>query len=268
MLGLALGGGAAKGYGHIGVIKVLEEEGVKPDLIVGASMGALVGGFYAAGFSAKELEEIACKVDKKTKGWLFQISLSSRGFVDGKNVLKFLEPYLSRKVIEQLPIKYAAVTTDVESEAEIIIERGDLIQAIRAAISIPVVFMPYVHSGHVLIDGGFVNPLPIDVVQKLGAKKIIAVNVLHKADYPQITIRPTMPSNKSFTAKKIFDETIALIFSRLVDYQVQRMKRGILINVDTRGIGVTHFEKAQEAIERGYAEADKQRKKLRQMAKG
>ncbi len=120
MLGLVLGGGAAKGYAHIGVLKVLEQEGIQPDLVVGASMGALVGGFYAAGYNAKTLEEIALGIDKKKKRWLFTPHISRKGFISGRNVIKYIFPYLHGKVIEELPIKFAAVTTDIEHHQEII----------------------------------------------------------------------------------------------------------------------------------------------------
>jgi predicted acylesterase/phospholipase RssA len=257
MLGLVLGGGAAKGYAHIGALKVLEEKGIKPDIIVGASMGALVAGFYAAGFDAKKLEELAVKVDKKTKRWLFAPRLSKKGIIDGRNVVKHLSRYLGSKQIEDLPITYAAVTTDIEHEAEIVIDHGDLVQAIRASISIPVIFMPYHYRGRILIDGGFVNPLPISVAQKLGAKKIIAVNVLRNIDYSLMQISPIRSSHKSYNMKQVFLETFELITSRLIDYEVQHMNDGVVVNINTKGIGMSRFEQAQKAIDRGYEETKK-----------
>lgn len=265
MLGLVLGGGAAKGYAHVGVLKVLEEEGIKPDIIVGASMGALIGGFYAAGFNSKKLEQICVKIDKKKKKWLFKLHISKKGFVDGKNVIKYLKPYLGAKKIEELPIKFIAISTDIENRSEIIIDKGNLIQAIRSAISIPVVFMPHNYAGRVLIDGGFVNPLPITVAQKFGAKKIIAVNVLRKIDYKQCEISSVQPTNKTYNMKKVFLEISDYIFSRLIDYQLLYLKNGILININTKGIGLSHFEKAREAIDRGYDQTQKYRKDLKHL---
>ncbi len=263
MLGLVLGGGAAKGYAHIGAIRVLEEEGIKPDIVVGASMGALIGGFYAAGFNSKTLEEIGLKIDKKKKRWLFKPHLSKKGLVEGRNVIKFLSSYLGGKKIENLPKKYAAVATDIENEVEIIIDKGNLIQGIRAAVSIPVVFMPHNYQGRVLIDGGFINPLPITVAQKLGAKKIIAVNVLRRVGYEQLQLTSISPSNKSYNIKKVFEKTFELITSRLIDHEIGQMKNGVVIDIDTRGIGMSQFEKAKAAIERGYKEAQKYHEKLR-----
>jgi len=262
MLGLVLGGGAAKGYAHIGALKVLDEEGVKPDIIVGASMGALIGGFSAAGYTAQELEEIATEVDKKKKRWLFRLRLSKKGFIDGKNIVRQLSRHLRGKKIEELPVKFAVVATDIEDHSEIIIDKGDLIQAIRAAISIPVVFMPHRYAGRVLIDGGFVNPLPINVAQRLGAQKLIAVNVLRMVDYPEKEISLVHPKNKQYNVKKVFFETFDYITSRLIQYQLKYLKDGILININTEGIGLSHFERARVAIDRGYAEAAKYRTEL------
>lgn len=262
MLGLVLGGGAAKGYAHIGAIKVLEEEGIKPDIVVGASMGALIGGFYAAGFNSNKMEEITGKVDKKKKKWLFKLHISKKGFVDGRNVIKYLTPYLQDKKIEELPIKYAAISTDIEEHSEIIIDKGDLTQAIRAAISIPVVFMPHNYLGRILIDGGFINPLPITVAQKLGAKKIIAVNVLHRVDYKQNKISSVPPSNKIYNIKQVFLETFDYMTSRLIDYEIMHLKDSIVININTKNIRMSQFEKAKQVIEIGYKETQKYRKEL------
>lgn len=257
MLGLVLGGGAAKGYAHIGALQVIEERGIKPDIIVGASMGALVGGFYAAGFSAQQLKEMAVSIDKKKKRWFFKLHISKKGFVEGRNVVTFISRYLTGKRIEDLPKRYACVTTDIEHGVEIVIDRGDLVQAIRAAISIPVVFMPHVYAGRILIDGGFVNPLPISIAQKLGAKKIIAVNVLRKIDYQRLDIFPVASSHKSYNMKQVFLETFELITSRLIDYEVHHMKNGMLVNIDTKGIGMSRFEQAEKAINRGYEQTKK-----------
>jgi len=252
MLGLVFGGGGAKGYAHIGVIKFLEQRGIKPDIVVGASMGALIGGFYAAGFSAPQMAEIALGIDKKRKRWLFRPRISKRGIVDGKNIVRFLSPFLGGKKIEELPLKYAAVATDIENLLEIIIDKGDLIQAIRASIAIPVVFIPQGYAGRVLIDGGFVSPLPITCAQQLGAKKIIAVNVLPKIDYKSVKISTLPASGKIYNIKKVFERTFSLINSRLIDYEVAQLKKGIVIDIDTRGIGMNQFERAGEVIKMGY----------------
>ena len=262
MLGLVLGGGAAKGYAHIGVLKILEEMSIKPQIIVGASMGALVGGFTAAGYKTRELEQMALNIDKKKKKWLFPIHLSKKGFIDGKNIMRHLNTYLQGKRIEKLPIKYACVATDIEESCQIVIDKGDLVKGIRASISIPGVFMPYKYAGRVLIDGGFVNPVPAGVAQNFGADKIIAVNVLRKVDYKSYPLTLKAATNKDYNIKKVLIEWIDYAISQLIDYEFTKIKNILLVNINTRGIGLSHFEKAREAIARGYDQTKKIRKKL------
>jgi NTE family protein len=255
MLGLVLGGGGAKGYAHIGVLKVLEELRVKPDIIVGTSMGSLVGGFYAAGYSAAQIEQLALQIDKKKKRWLFPLRLSRKGFIDGKRVVRYLTPYLGNKRIEDLPVRYAAITFDIESREEVVIDHGELIPAIRASISIPVAFMPHRYAGRVLIDGGFPNPVPVTAAFKIGAVKVIAVNVLTTSAYPQVSLSSKIPSGKVYSMKKILETTMDIISSRLIEYEMTKAGGALLINVNTEGIDISHFEKARPAIERGYKEA-------------
>jgi NTE family protein len=266
MLGLVLGGGAAKGYAHIGVIKVLDEIGVKPDLVVGASMGSLVGGLYAFGFSGKRMEEIAGQIDKRKKRWLFPIRLNKRGFIDGKRVVKFLNELLGDAKIEDLRLKYAAVATDIENHQEVVIKTGSLIMAIRASIAIPVVFTPHNYGGMILNDGGFINPVPITVAQDLGADRIIAVNVLPRFDYGRVEFTARKPSGRDFNLRAVFRETSDLITSRLIDREMDFMKKGLVINVDTAGIGMSQFERSRAAIERGYEAAKAKISEIKRMA--
>jgi predicted acylesterase/phospholipase RssA len=263
MLGLVLGGGAAKGYAHIGVLKVLEEENITPDIIVGASMGALVGGLYAAGYTGDELVRLASAINIKKKRWLFPLRFSKKGFIAGKRIMQYLTQYIGDKKIEDLRVKYATVATDIEHGKEIIISRGSLLNAIRAAISIPVVFIPHYYAGHLLIDGGFVNPVPVDIAFRLGAKKIIAVNVLRKIEYTQSELIESKNPQIKYNIKKIFLEYVDCATSRLIDYQIKQLKNGLMIHVNTRGIGLSQFEKGAEAVKRGYNEAAKYRKQLR-----
>jgi NTE family protein len=255
MLGLVLGGGGAKGYAHIGVLKVLEELKVKPDIVVGASMGSLVGGFYAAGYSVAQIEQLALQIDKKKKRWLFPLRLSKKGLIDGKRVVQYLTPYLGGKRIEDLPVRYAATAVDIESREEVVIDHGGLIPAIRASISIPVAFMPLEYAGRLLIDGGFPNPVPVSVACRMGAEKIVGVNVLTTSAYPQVPLMSKIPTGKTYSMKKVLEMTMDIISSRLIDFEMNKAGDTLLINVNTEGIDISHFEKAGLAIERGYNEA-------------
>jgi predicted acylesterase/phospholipase RssA len=259
---LVLGGGAAKGYAHIGVIQYLEEQTFKPDLIVGASMGALVGGFYAAGYTIQELTDLACSIDRKTKHSLFPPGLSLQGFIDGTDIVKFLYKRLGRKRIEHLPCKYASVATDLDQHIEVVIHKGDLVQAIRASISIPVVFIPYKYHGHTFIDGGFVSPVPITAALSLGATRIIAVNVLRRVNYITEAFEKKTRRHAMYSMKKVLFETADYATSRLIDFQEERIPKGFMMNIDTRGIHLSDFEKAKQAIDTGYKQAKKYRDRI------
>jgi predicted acylesterase/phospholipase RssA len=182
LLGLALGSGAAYGLAHIGVLKVLEKNGIYPDVIAGSSIGALVGGLYAAGFSMTELEGIAKSIDLKTgffKLLGFQdMSLAHHGFFKGHQVTRWLESHIGDKTFRDLKIPFKVVAANLFTSEEVIIDSGRVSEAIRASISIPGIFRPVLHNGTYLIDGGVVDPLPVRILSSLGVKKIIAVNVL------------------------------------------------------------------------------------------
>ena len=180
-VGLALGGGAARGLAHIGVIKALEEYDIPIRMIAGTSMGALVGAAYATGLSGTELEEIACNVDFRTIAKLFLPTLPITGLVDGKRIEDFLKALVGDVNIRNLKIPFTAVAADIESAEEILIRDGSLIGAIRASISIPGIFTPVKYQNRYLVDGGLLNPVPVDVVRNMGADFVIAVSV----PYPQ-----------------------------------------------------------------------------------
>jgi len=181
-VGLALGSGAARGLAHIGAIKVLKKNKIPIDIIAGSSMGALIGGAYASGLKVETMEEIATNVDWKLTAKMFSPTVSFSGFIDGKRISDFLGHIIGNKNIEDLDIRFACVATDIFSGEEIVIDQGSLIEAIRASISIPVFFTPVKHKDSFLVDGGIVNPVPVDLARRLGADTVIAVNVI-----PQIS---------------------------------------------------------------------------------
>ncbi len=182
LLGLALGSGAAYGLAHIGVLRVLEQEGIHIDVIAGCSIGALVGGFWAAGYSADELEKIASSIDRKSGFFkllgFHDVSIAHKGFFKGNQVLKFFENYLGDKTFQDLLIPTKIIAADLFTSEEYIFESGRVADAIRASSSIPGIFRPFLYQGKYLIDGGVVDPMPVRVLTKMGVKKIIAVNVL------------------------------------------------------------------------------------------
>ena len=175
-IGLALGGGAARGFAHIGVIRTLEAHGIVPDVIVGTSIGAVVGGCYAA----KEMDNLdnwaRTLTVRGVLGYL-DISLSGSGLIGGGHLAAQLEAGLKESRVEDLPIRFAAIATEFNTGHEIWLTRGRLSDALRASYSLPGIFPPVLIGGRWLVDGALVNPVPVSAARALGARLVIAVNL-------------------------------------------------------------------------------------------
>jgi len=176
-LGLALGAGSARGLAHIGVLKVLAEANVPIKAIAGTSAGALVGGLFAAGVTAEELERVLVNEKYKILSKVFVPTFPRGGLFDGRRVSEFVRLFTDDVQIEDLKIPFAAVATDFMTGEEVVIRQGSLAEAIRASTCLPGVFTPPRLSGRILCDGGLVNPVPVDVCRSLGADFVVAVNV-------------------------------------------------------------------------------------------
>jgi len=181
-VGLALGGGAAYGLAHIGVLKVLEREKIPVDIIAGSSIGALLGGMWASGLSANELEEISLSLGGMASFFKLvgfgDFSSPHLGFFKGHQVGRFLRQHLKRTNFRGLRTPLKVIAANLFTGEEVILERGDLVDAIRASIAIPGIFRAVKYAEQFLIDGGVVDPLPVEVLRHYGARKVIAVNVL------------------------------------------------------------------------------------------
>ncbi|MBI3999569.1 MAG: patatin-like phospholipase family protein [Candidatus Omnitrophica bacterium] len=182
LVGLVLGSGAAFGFSHVGVLRVLEQEHIPIDIVAGSSIGALIGALWASGLDSHALEKIALSLDKKStflKLIGFQdFSLPHSGFFKGDQVSRFLRNFLGRKTFRMLNVPLKIVASNLFTGEEVIFDEGDVVTAIRASISIPGIFRPMSWHNQHLIDGGVIDPLPIKVLNRYGVKKIIAVNVL------------------------------------------------------------------------------------------
>ena len=177
-IGYALGGGVARGLFHIGVLNVLEENHIYPDVIVGTSMGAVVGALYASGMSAKEIKQMAIDLDWRRMARLADLTLTNKGLIHGKRISSFIESILKVKNFSQLQIKFACVATDITSGDQVVLQNGSLIEAVRASFSLPAIFTPVKIKGRYLVDGGLVNVVPVSVCRELGAEFVIGVNVI------------------------------------------------------------------------------------------
>ena len=277
-VGLALGAGAAKGFAHIGVLEALEEAGIRIDMIAGSSMGAVIGGGYAAGLTVPELSDVALNSD-----WLDVLNLldpifPTRGFIDGQKIKLFLDDLYGSKNIEDLAIPFAATTVDILKGDLYVINQGNLATAARASSSIPIIFNPLASGDRVLVDGGMIDPVPIDVVRSMGADYIIAVNVLafpeDKAELQTFTYLngDDLENSKSrwripkanepwYTAgqpnlAEIAHETVILSMALIAANQVELAMPDMLINVST-GLSAWNFLEAEIAIQKGYDETKK-----------
>jgi NTE family protein len=175
-IGLALGGGAARGWSHIGVMRVLEREGIIPDVIAGCSIGAVVGGCYAAS-RLDELEAFALSLTKRRVMGLLDFHISGSGLIAGDRLRRLLERDLASLRIESLPLRFATVATELGTGHEIWLTRGPLVDTMRASYALPGVFDPVKLGGRWLMDGALVNPIPVTVARALGADVVICVNL-------------------------------------------------------------------------------------------
>jgi NTE family protein len=282
-VGVALGGGAAKGLAHIGVLKVLEEAGVPIDCITGVSMGSVVGGLYAVGYTASELETIALEADwaelfsdregrrvlhMEQKPWdsrhLATLPMrgvmprAPSGLIEGGNVVRlFSQLSLPRQRtgdFRQFPIRFACVATDIMTGQAVILDRGFLAEAIRASMAIPTVFSPIEIDGRLLVDGGLVRLLPAEDVKNLGADIVIGVDV-GKREY-------TADELTSFIA--ISNQTLNLMLDPALEEQHRLCD--ILVQPDMEGVSLADFRNARRIIQRGEEAARAVFPRLRALA--
>lgn len=181
---LVLGSGAARGFAHIGVIKVLEANGIVPDLIVGTSAGAVVGALYASGINGFELQRIALELDETTfSDW----TIAGRGLIKGEALANYVNAQLRNKTIEKLARPLAIVATDLHSGEPIVFQLGDTGTAVRASSAVPGVFSPVRINGRDYVDGGLTHPVPAAIARRIGADVVIAVDISSKPKSAEVS---------------------------------------------------------------------------------
>lgn len=179
LIGLALGSGAALGLAHVGVLKVIEREKIPIDVLAGTSMGALIGALWASGKNASEITEVVAQFKRKiTALRLLDLTWPSQGLVKGREVKRFLVSQFGEKTFYDLKLTFKVIACDIQTREEVVLEHGNLAEAVMASVSIPGIFEPVKIDGRLLVDGGIINPLPTNVLVRGGVEKIIAVNAL------------------------------------------------------------------------------------------
>jgi NTE family protein len=182
-VGLALGGGAARGFAHIGVIKALEAQGIVPDIVVGTSAGSLVGALYAAGNNGFALHKLALEMDEAAiSDWSVPLFAKATGVLKGEALQLYVNKAVRNQPLESLKIPFGAVATDLHSGQPILFRRGNTGVAVRASSAVPGVFQPVRIGPHVYVDGGLVSPVPVRFAREMGADFVIAVNISSQPD--------------------------------------------------------------------------------------
>ena len=182
-IGLALGGGAARGFAHIGVIKALEAQGIVPDIVVGTSAGSLVGALYAAGNNGFALHKLALQMDEATiSDWSVPLFSKATGVLKGEALQSYVNRAVNNQPIEKLKLPFGAVATDLNTGQPILFRRGNTGAAVRASSAVPGVFQPVRIGDHSYVDGGLVSPVPVRFAREMGADFVIAVNISAQPD--------------------------------------------------------------------------------------
>lgn len=259
-IGLALGGGGARGLAHIGVIRTLTDAGLKIDYVAGTSMGALVGGIYAATGDIDFLEKTFESIREKDVLSVHKIAKHKDGllFKPKHPIERMLESFVDGTQVENCKIPFTAVATDATTGLEVLLDKGDLIQAVRASTALPTILPPVTMDGRILIDGGLINPVPADVVKKMGAEYVIAVDVSKR--WPNITA-DTMTIRGIKTAVA---DTISAF-----EFQLSRevlKKADLVIRPLIEDFTIMDFGEARQIIAAGENEATRYLRQIRKEA--
>ena len=238
-VGLALGGGGARGFCHIAFLEALDEMGIKPSIISGTSIGAIIGGFYAAGYSGAEIRAICDKIDIWDINKMLDFKLFGDAMFKGKGVNKFFKQYIKIKTFEELDIPLYVVATDFWHHEEVVFKSGELMPAIRASMSIPAIFEPVVFDNKVLVDGGAVNPLPYDIIRR-ECDVLIAVDVSGR---PKIKKSKQMPS--------MFESVMGTL--QIMQDSILKSKRrvseiDVYVKPNIEGVGILEFFRYKEIM--------------------
>jgi NTE family protein len=249
-VGLALGGGAARGMAHVGIFKMLERENIPVDIVTGTSAGAIIGSLIASGNNAKKIETMVLEASKHKLTQLIDVSLPRTGLIHGDKVMDLLESYIGKNTkFSDLRIPFSCVAADIISGEEIVLREGSVPEAVRASISIPGIFAVVEYEGRYLVDGGIVNPVPAKTARDMGAQFVIGVNVI-----PETIVR--VPQQKQQNQRSLEPGIILVLTQSLQIGSYYLAKAGleyadVSIEPSVGHIGVGDFHQAEECIKQG-----------------
>lgn len=280
---LVLSSGGARGYAHIGVIEALEKHGFTIASVTGCSMGSVVGGLYAAGGLAI-FKKWACGLDRSDVFKLYDFVFSAQGIIRGERVFHEIEQLIPDRNIEDLPIPFRAVATDINSQNELIFDRGSLYKALRASSAIPAVVKPAEYDHLELVDGGVLNPLPISLAPRIPGDIVVAVDVNANIPFTKNKISTKekeedhkINSHWSELVKKWFQKdqsvqnnnhkkpgffdlmikSVDMMQDRITEYTIQEHKPDILVRVSRSACGTFDYHKAEKLIKAGHEAFEK-----------
>jgi NTE family protein len=236
-IGLALGGGAARGFAPIGVIQVLEEAGIHPSLVVGTSAGSLVAAIYASGKTGIQLQKVAETMEEATfTDWTLPIF--SRGMLRGEALARYVSVQVNGRLIENMPLLLGIVATDLNSGQGVLFQRGDAATAVRASSAVPALFQPVKIAGHEYVDGGLVSPVPVRYARQMGAELIIAVDI---SSAPE--------ANAASDTLQILMQTFSIMSKSINNYELR--EADVVVRPALIGVGSSDFGARRRAIQAG-----------------
>nr|MDP2192718.1 patatin-like phospholipase family protein [Rhodoferax sp.] len=236
-IGLVLGGGAARGFAHIGVIQVLEEAGIRPSLVVGTSAGSLVAAFYASGKTGAQLQQVAETMEEATfADWTLPIF--SRGMLRGEALARYVSAQVNGRLIENMALPLGIVATDLNSGQGVLFQRGDTATAVRASSAVPALFQPVKIAGREYVDGGLVSPVPVRYARQMGAELVIAVDISSPPE-----------GNAASDSLQILLQTFSIMGKSINTFELR--EADVVVRPSLVGVASSDFGARRRAIEAG-----------------
>jgi NTE family protein len=238
-IGLALGGGAARGFAHVGVVQVLEENGIHPDLVVGTSAGSVVAALYASGHSGRDLQHVAETMEEAAlTDWT--LPFFRPGMFRGEALARYVDSEVGHRLIEQMPVKLGIVATNLATGEGVLFQRGDTGTAVRASSAVPAVFLPVHIGSQDYVDGGLVAPVPVHYARQMGADLVIGVDISAAPE-----------GNQASDTLQVLLQTFAIMGKSINRYELE--DADVVVRPSLAGFGSTDFVSRAKAIAAGRA---------------